>query len=106
MQAVTISNDFKLYGSDHFPSYDMTKGFNKPLTYSNHPIPIPDEIIAAHETLKAKRKLNIILRYLNFNVPSISVEYLVQVLAKNSNEKRGKWLSARSATSIDISVGF
>lgn len=103
MQAVSISND--LYGSDTVSSYEMTKGFTKQLKSNTQPIPVPDGIITAQETLKAKRKLILILRSHKFDVPSISVGDLVEVFVKKTNEKRGKWLNARPVTSVDISDG-
>ena len=103
MQAVSISND--LYGSDTLSSFEMTKGFTKPLSSNNQPIPVPEDVIAAHETLKAKRKLNLILRSHKFETPHISVGDQVQIFVKNDQGKFGKWLSARPVIKIDVNAG-
>ncbi len=103
MQAVTISND--LYGSDTVSSFEMAKGFTKPISEFNEPIPIPEELISAHEELKAKRKLNLILRSHNFKLPPIKIGDMVQIYAKDGNAKYGKWLSARPVISIDTQAG-
>lgn len=53
-RAVAISND--LYGNDVMSSYELAKGYTKPVSEGGVKS-IPQEIVDAHEKLQAKRKL-------------------------------------------------
>ena len=48
LRAVTISND--LYGSDIMSSFDIAKGFFKPIVENIAPILVEQELITARET--------------------------------------------------------
>lgn len=47
--ALTISND--LYGSEKLFAYEMAKGFPKPISTLQQPVPIDNELRAAHDEL-------------------------------------------------------
>ena len=55
----------------------------------------PREIIEAHNVLKAKRKLNLILSSKALKTPSISVGDLVDVFVKLSHQKWGRWIGPK-----------
>ena len=59
-QAVTTSND--LYGNNVMSSFEVAKGYTKPLIKPANELGIPDEIYQAQQNLIAKRKLALILK--------------------------------------------
>ena len=59
-QAVIVSND--LYGTDTVSAFELYHGFTKPIDPAGHKRPLPSSLIEAHDNLRAKRKLNLILR--------------------------------------------
>lgn len=97
--ALRITND--LYGSDTMSSFELAKGFTRPALPGTPPIPIPEEIRAAHENLQAKRKLTLILRSKATTDNVVKAGDLVQVYLKNQKEKRGKWTDPRPVLSFD-----
>ena len=62
---------------------------------------VPPELIDAHKVLKAKRKLNLILRSKAVKLPSISVGDLVDVYVKLIHQKRGNWIGPKKLLYID-----
>ena len=52
--------------------------------------------------LKAKRKLNLILKSKAVKLPPISVGDLVDVYVKLSHQKRGKWIGPKKVLSFNI----
>lgn len=103
-QAVRMSND--LYGSDTLSAFELANGFTKPVVSGTVPNAVTDELIAAQDTLAAKRKLTLILRSKAVSTPSISVGDLVQIYVKRDKEKRGKWFSPRTVLSFDKIAGI
>lgn len=88
-QAIRISND--LYGSDVLSAQELAKGYARPIQNEVIPKQLPQELVDAHQTLLAKRKLTLILRSKTFAESPIAVGDLVQILIKKEHEKRGKW---------------
>lgn len=58
-RAVSISND--LYGNYMMSSFELSKGYTKPLV-TESTASVPSNIVEAHEKLKSKRKLALLLR--------------------------------------------
>lgn len=88
IQAVRISND--LFGSDILSSFEMTKGYCKPILPGASPIPFVQEIFDAQLQLDAKRKLTRILRSRSLQKSQVKVGDLVEVFVKTGKEKRGE----------------
>lgn len=59
-QALQVSND--LYCSKTLISFEMAKGFTKPVCAGQSVSTVPDELTPAQDTVLAKRKLDLILR--------------------------------------------
>ncbi len=57
-EALRISND--LYGNDVISARELAKGYTRPIYSGMPPFEIPTEILNAHNTLLAKRKLTLI----------------------------------------------
>ena len=87
-QTFRISND--LYGNDVMSSHEIAKGYSRPVMSGGPPLSVPDELYRAHETLIAKRKLNLILRSKPSMSTPIKVGDMVEVFIKLQKEKRGK----------------
>jgi len=98
-QALRISND--LYGNDIMSANEMAKGYTRPLYNGKAPVFVPIEIMEAHQNLKAKRKLTMILRSKACTDERFSPGQLVQVFIKQGKEKRGKWSSDKPVLSYD-----
>ena len=79
-QATCISND--LYGNDLCSSYELAKGFTKPVEIGTLPKLVPEDLVKARDTLLAKRKLNLILRSKSTTDTPIHVGDEVQVFIK------------------------
>lgn len=88
-QYVAISNE--LYGSDTVSAFELAKGFTKPVETDSVQRILPADVRYAHEELKAKRKLNLILRSHKSSTQPIKTGDMVQVFIKNTYEKRGRW---------------
>lgn len=58
-QSLTVSNG--LYGNYTVSSFEITKGFRKPIDSSTPPVILPQDLIDAHEALLNKRHLHMIL---------------------------------------------
>lgn len=99
-QVMHVSNN--LYGNDIVSSYELAKGYTIPLTEDRSMLQVPKEKIDAHNVLKAKRKLNLILRAKSVNNPSISIGDLVDVFIKLSHQKRGKWTGPKKVLSVNL----
>ena len=103
LRAVSISND--LYGSDTLSAFELAKGFTKPVAADSELTPVPADLIYARDQLIAKRKLTLILRSHITADPVVNPGDIVQVYVRTGKEKRGRWLSPRTALSIDRSAG-
>lgn len=104
VSAVRISNE--LYGSDTMSSFELAKGYTKPIDDSFFPQGVSEDIVAAHEELVAKRKLTLLLRSKATQNPLIKSGDLVQVYYKDRSERRGKWSSPRTVLSFDPVSGI
>jgi len=100
-QALRISND--LYGNDVMSSQELAKGYTRPVESGNVPRIVPKEIREAHENLKAKRKLTLILRSKATTDEKYESGDMVQIYVKKGNEKRGKWSGDKIVLSYDES---
>lgn len=98
-QALRISND--LYGNDVMSASELAKGYTRPVFNGKTPILVPDEIINAHQILKAKRKLTMILRSKICKQERFTPGQLVQVFIKQGKEKRGKWTGDKPVLSYN-----
>lgn len=56
VQAVRISND--LYGNDTVSSFELAKGFTRPVFNCPAVSSVPDNVVEAHVNINEKRKLN------------------------------------------------
>lgn len=99
IQAVRISND--LYGTDVISSFEMAKGLHRPVIGDAEVKSVPHEIVEAHVDIKARRKLNRILRSHSHEYGPFKICDMVQVYVKADNTKRGSWSSARIILSIN-----
>jgi len=103
-EALRICND--LYGNDVMSAHELAKGYTRPIHPSGPLVVVPDDIQAAHDTLIAKRKLNLILKSnATHDIPLASGD-LVQVFIKLEKEKRGKWSSPRPILTFDKPSGI
>lgn len=84
-----------MYVTDTLTSFQMAKGFTKH-NRVNKPSHMPENVIAAHEELKVKRKLNLSLTWQTFRIPTI--RYFVII----DKGKTGKWLSPKIVLTVDI----
>jgi len=98
-QSLRISND--LYGNDVVSAYELAKGFTRPILKGQGIMQIPVEIVDAQETLKAKRKLALIMRSKSTRDNVVKPGDEVEVYLRKGKEKRGKWLSGRPILSYD-----
>lgn len=64
------------------------------------PVPITEEIIDVHTTMRAKRKLAIVPRSKKSSPQDFPVGDMVYIWIQLSNEKREKWRSRRAALSF------
>ena len=103
-QAIRISND--LYGNDVRSCHEFAKGFTRPIESGTLPKIIPQDVREAGATLRAKRKLNLILKSKSTTTVPIKVGNLVQIFIKLKNEKRGKWSSGKPVLSYDKISGI
>lgn len=53
IQAMQISND--LYGNDVVSSFELAKGFTRPIRSDRDVNAVPDDVIEAHVNLSSKR---------------------------------------------------
>lgn len=98
IRSVSISND--LYGNDVMSSYELAKGFTKPIDGASiHPI--PDDIASAHNQLQAKRKLALILKSKSSEEIHITPGDLVEVYTVTGMDKKGVWSEPKIVLSID-----
>lgn len=103
LHAVRISND--LYGSDTLSSFEIAKGYTKPINPDETPQKITEELVRARDILSAKRKLTLIMRTKATADPILHAGDLVQIFVKKGHEKRGRWLSPRVVLSVDTNAG-
>lgn len=103
LQAVSISNN--LYGSDLTTSFEIAKGYSKPLVAYSTPNPISPDLINARNNLLAKRKFNLIMLTKATNNPVVSTGDLVHVYVLNGHDKRVRWSSPQVVQIIDRSAG-
>ena len=99
-QVMRIANN--LYGNDVVSSYELAKGYTLPLVEDRVMLQVPPDLIEAHNVLKAKRKLNLILKSKAVKLPPISVGDLVDVYVKLSHQKRGKWIGPKKVLSCNV----
>ena len=98
-QAFRISND--LYGSDTVSAYEMAKGYTRPVLSAASPVPLPKELVDAHDALIARRRLTKILKSKSVSDAMFAVGDLVEVFIKKGKEKRGKWSTSKSILTYD-----
>eukprot|EP00178_Gracilaria_changii_P016470 TRINITY_DN4728_c0_g1_i1.p1 TRINITY_DN4728_c0_g1~~TRINITY_DN4728_c0_g1_i1.p1 ORF type:complete len:805 (-),score=91.02 TRINITY_DN4728_c0_g1_i1:529-2943(-) len=98
-QSLRICND--LYGNDVLSAYELAKGFTRPVVSTSTPTPVPAEMVEAHQSLVAKRKLTLILRSKATTEIPLSVGDMVQLFVKHQHQKRGHWSSAKPILSYD-----
>ncbi len=93
-EALRISND--LYGNDVMSAHEQAKGYTRPIYSGSPAFEIPTEIVNAHNTLLAKRKLTLILRSKSVQRHHLSEGDLVQIYVKQLNSKRGKMVCSET----------
>lgn len=104
IQSVTVSND--LYGNDTASSFELAKGFTKPVSHDSDLQLITPEVEQAHQRLVARRKLNVILRSNTYDTLSLVPGDLVQIYLKKFAGKRGHWTSPRQVLTVNKDGGF
>lgn len=92
-QVFRVANN--LYENDVVSAYELAKGYTLPLTGDRALLSVPTELIEAHNVLKAKRKLNLILRSKAIELPSVSVGDLVDIFVKLNHQKWGRWIGPK-----------
>ena len=102
--AVRISNE--MYGTDTLSSFEIAKGYTKPVDNTILPQSTPQELLDAHHELKAKRKLTLMLRSQVSKDICVNAGDLVQVYIQKDKEKKGKWSSPRTVLKIDKDSGI
>lgn len=103
MQTVPISN--YLYGSDTLSTFETSKVCRNPIITNFNLLPIPEDIMYAHEKLKGSRKVNPVLRSHNCDCPSVCVRNLVRVYIKTDKAKYGRCITTGPVPSIDLASG-
>ena len=98
LQSIRISND--LYGNDIASATELAKLYTRPAG-TGHPVHVPADLLEAHNTLIAKRKLNAILRAKTTLDKMIKPGDLIQVYIKQAHEKRGKWSTPKPVLKYD-----
>ena len=68
--------------------FELAKKYSLPLEESSYMLDVPREIYPSHHVLKAKRMLNIVLRFEAVKTPYIGVGELVDIFLKPSPQKR------------------
>lgn len=103
-RSLRISND--LYGSDTMSSFEMARGFTKPVLFVVPPKVIDHDLLKSHDELVARCKLNcILLSNFNFTKNSYIVD-LIQDYLKHNTKKRGKLSSPKQILSINHYSGL
>lgn len=87
LKSVSISND--LYGNILMSSFELAKGYTRPLMSKANEIP-PD-IVEAQQNLNAKRKLTLILKSKSVSEIPVSVGDMVETYSVTKSDKRGHW---------------
>lgn len=103
IQAISILYDF--HGSDIASAFGLAQGFSKPIEARSELQSFTQEIITARDTLLANQKLTLILRSKYASVPTLKASGLVDVLIKDGQEKRDRWLSSRAILKSDAHAG-
>jgi len=103
-QAIRITND--LYGNDVMSANELAKGYTRPIEAGVSLKSLPEEIVRAHDTLMAKRKLTKILRSKSVQEEQISSGDMVEVFIKREKEKRGKWSAPKPVLEFDPMSGI
>lgn len=98
-KAVSISND--LYGNDTLSAFEMAKGYTKPVMCKTALSEVPDDDIDAHEKLRPRHKLALILKSKAVKEIPIQVGDLVEVYQKKQHEKSDKWSVPKPVISVD-----
>lgn len=97
-QVFRVSNN--LHGNNLFSSYEIAKGYTLPTTGDRVLLKVPDELIKAHDELRMKRKLNLILRSKSVDLPAVSVGDLVDIFEKQSHQKRAIWIGPKKVLQV------
>eukprot|EP00171_Calliarthron_tuberculosum_P018762 IDg18762t1 len=98
-QALRITNN--LYGNDVASVYKLAKGFTRPIENRDYQSTIPKELVKAHASLNARRKLSLILRSKSVQNDEFKPGSLVQVFLKTGKEKRRKWTGNKAVLVYD-----
>ena len=97
VKAVSISND--LYGSSIMSSFELAKGYSKPI--GDHPVQISDDIVKAYEDIQARRKLARIIKSKGNVEKEFTVGDMIEIFVHGKNNKRGEWSNAKKIIKID-----
>jgi len=87
-------------------AHELAKGFTRLIHPRGPVVVVPDDIDAAHITLIAKRKLNLILKSKAIEDVPLSSGDPVQVFIKRDMEKKGKRSSPRPILTFDKPSGI
>lgn len=98
IRAINISND--LYGNDTLSAFELARGFTKPVSTPTLVQALPNDIVTAHDSLQARRKLALMLRSKSMSEPVVTVGDTVEVYIKKDFEKRGEWSTAKPVLSV------
>lgn len=102
-QAIRISND--RYGTDVCFAQELVKGYTRPVSAGTFPTFVPKEILEAHDSLIASRKLNWILKSKATRDVAVQACDAIQVYIKEPSWKRYKWSALQVMLSYDKETG-
>lgn len=102
-RAVSNSND--LYGFENMLSFEISKGYTKPLLDFVAPESVPQELVESRDLLIAKRKINLVMRSKGTSNPTIEPGNLVQLFIKHCHKNRGNWSSPGVVSAVYQSFG-
>lgn len=95
-QGLRISND--LYGNSVTSSFEMARGFSRPVTGKTHPL--PNDVYEGRMILLSKRKLTKFLQSMSNTDTVVSTGNMVEIYVHGGTSKRGKWTSIRTVLSF------
>lgn len=92
-----ISND--LYRSDDKSSFEMAKGYTKPIG-SNYAQDVPTDVVNAHNQLQEKRKLALIVKSKDIYELPVGVGNKVESYIKTRIIKKDNWSTPKTLLAV------
>lgn len=95
LRAVAVSND--LYGNDVMSSFELAKGFTKPVA-DGSVCTIPEDVVDAHNRLQAKRKLALILKSKATTEPHVATGDMIKIFFQYRHEQEGQVVDTKTCS--------